>query len=310
MTDLVFITGAKGFLGRHCARYFAGTGRIAAGLGHGEWPEEERQRWGVGAWHSGPVMVETLERLADRTGLPKTIIHCAGSGSVGFSYDHPHEDFLRTVGTAVDVLEFVRRHGPDIRVAYPSSAAVYGTATSLPIAEDAPLAPVSPYGKHKLMAEECCRMFGKEWGVPVAVIRFFSLYGEELSKQLLWDACRKAGRGEFSFFGSGAEERDWLHVGDAARLLLLAVEHASPDVPVVNGGTGQGTSINEVLTMLGDAWSPGSAPQFTGQARVGDPDRLVADISRLREWGFTPRISLAQGIREYVRWFQAQARHD
>jgi UDP-glucose 4-epimerase len=131
-----------------------------------------------------------------------------------------------------------------------------------------------------------------------------------LKKQLLWDACRKAMRDDFSFFGSGTEERDWLHVNDAAHLLLLAAEYASPSVPVINGGTGQGVCIKEMLSMLGRAWFPAMTPLFTGQVRTGDPDRLVADISRLREWGFAPRISLEQGIQEYVRWFQDQARHD
>ncbi len=310
MSSLVFITGAKGFLGRYCARRFSSEGWTVAGLGHGEWPEEERQSWGLGAWLNASVSVEALERLTERTGLPKAIIHCAGSGSVGFSYENPQEDFARTVGSTVEVLEFARKHGPKIQIVYPSSAAVYGAAARLPISEDSPLAPVSPYGKHKLMAEESCRLYAKEWGISLAAIRFFSLYGEELRKQLLWDACGKASQKNFSFFGSGEEERDWLHVTDAARLICLAAGRAGPDVPVVNGGTGQGTSTRRILTMLGKLWQPAMIPVFTGQARIGDPHHLTADAARLREWGFSPSMPLEQGLREYVAWFQKRVPHD
>lgn len=306
MSDLVFITGAKGFLGRHSARHFSGAGWIVAGLGHGEWSEKERQDWGLRFWETGPVSVENLERLAEHAGLPQAVIHCAGSGSVGFSYERPVEDFQRTVASTVAVLEFARKYESGIRVVYPSSAAVYGASMCLPMDESMPPTPVSPYGKHKLMAEECCRMFAAEWNLPVAVLRFFSLYGEGLRKQLLWDACRKAALEKFAFFGNGTEMRDWLHVRDAAKLMALALEHATPDCPVVNGGTGCGVTVKDILTSLGGQCRPALEPIFSGHVKAGDPAHQVAAVEKARLWGFAPSVRWQDGVSAYVDWFRTE----
>ena len=114
-----------------------------------------------------------------------------------------------------------------------------------------PLAPLSPYGLHKCLAEDLCRFYAAYWKLPIAVIRFFSLYGEGLRKQLLWDACKKLHGDAFIFEGTGNEERDWLHVEDAVRLIALAGEHASSLCPIVNGGSGAARSVRSVLEALG-----------------------------------------------------------
>jgi len=302
------ITGCSGFIGRHCARELAAKGYLVLGLDAAPMPEA--QDWGLAHFWQTPVSAVALDDIALLHGPPQCLIHCAGSGSVSASLQNPYADFMANVQSAMEVLDFSRRNGSRVHIVLPSSAAVYGNIDAHALAEHMAGQPASPYGMHKKIMEDLAASYGRNFGVPSVCVRLFSVYGAGLKKQLLWDACRKAGRGEFSFFGSGTEERDWLHVGDAARLLLLAAEHASPSAPVVNGGTGQGTSIKEILTMLGKEWSPALTPQFTGQLRAGDPDRLVADISRLRAWGFTPRISLEQGIREYILGFKGQARHD
>jgi UDP-glucose 4-epimerase len=306
VNKLVVVTGAAGFLGRHAARHLAASGFRVAGIGHGDFAGGSFRDWGMEAWESADVRLETLEELSAARGEVAAIVHCAGSGTVGFSLENPRGDFRRTVGTTVDVLEFARRRAPAVRVVYPSSAAVYGAAGGQPLAEDAPLAPISPYGLHKRMAEDACRCFAGRWGVPVAVVRFFSLYGEGLRKQLLWDACRKARDGAYRFFGSGEECRDWLHVADAARLLHLAMERADPACPVVNGGTGTGVSAREVLVRLGGQWRPVVTPGFSGAAKAGDPCHLVADVRRAAAWGFAPRVDIDTGLAGYLRWFRSE----
>jgi UDP-glucose 4-epimerase len=303
------ITGATGFIGRHCARELAASGFIVLGLDAAPMPEA--QDWGINHFWQAPVNAATLDDIALSHGLPQCLIHCAGSGSVSASLQNPYADFMANVQSTLEVLDFSRRNNSVVKVVLPSSAAVYGNVSGSHLCETAAGQPASPYGAHKKMMEDLAASYGRNFAVPSVCVRLFSVYGAGLKKQLFWDACRKAAQGaDFSFFGSGAEERDWLHVTDATRLLLLTAEHASPSAPVVNGGTGQGTSIKEALTMLGEAWTPVLTPYFICQARAGDPDRLVADISRLRGWGFTPRITLDQGIREYVRWFRGQKNHD
>lgn len=296
----VLVTGASGFLGRHVSRAAAQRGHRVMGMGHGDWTEETWRRWGVSVWHELDV---TLAGLIAHAGKPDLIVHCAGSSSVGFSFENPEQDFERTVGTTVEVLEFIRTSAPETAIVYPSSAAVYGRVESLPITEETPLAPISPYGVHKRMAEDLCRSYGESFGVHVAIVRLFSAYGIELRKQLLWDASRKALSGDLLFDGSGRETRDWVNAEDVARLLLIAGDHAAPDAPVVNGASGHEVAIHVILAELFNALGVRGEPEFTGSVRAGDPERYCGDPSRALAWGWAPERTWQDGVREYAGWF-------
>ncbi len=306
MSKRVFVTGAAGFIGSYVARTLAESGWTVVGVGLGSQEEiKHLGQLGLHAWFEKPVTFDALVRVGHEAGRPDAIIHCAGSGSVAYSMMQPRQDFLGNVNTTLDVLEFVRQSSGRISVVVPSSAAVYGVVHQFPISEDASLQPISPYGTHKIVMEMLCKSYAKQWCVPVCVIRLFSVYGAGLRKQLLWDACCKAKAGAFSFFGTGEEIRDWLHVRDAARLLVDAINFASADCPVINGGTGRGVTIREILTILGGFWRPKLVPTFSGQVRSGDPANYIASVSRSVNLGFTPEVILDEGLSEYVEWFRA-----
>ena len=294
------ITGAAGFLGRYCAKELAAQGFEVIGIDMASFPES--QKWGLTNFRITSCDRGTLTAIAKETGVPDLIIHCAGSGSVPDSFRDPHHDFSANVATCMEVLEFCRLN-PSVKLAIPSSAAVYGNAETLPINEDAPLRPMSPYGVHKKIIEELCVSYARFFQVKVSLIRFFSLYGIGLKKQIIWDACRKASSGEFAFSGDGVEMRDFLHVEDAARLLIKAADIASTDVPIMNGGTGKGTAIREIVEAVGACWSPVKTPAFSGEKRAGDPTHFVADTTKLRTI-FQPQKNLKQEIASYVKWFQ------
>lgn len=298
----VLITGACGFIGRHVAKHYAHTGSIVTGVGHGTWPQENWAQWGLSSWYCADVNVENLLNCNVD---PDVIVHCAGSGSVAFSINEPYQDFHRTVGSTLEVLEFARLHAPKAKIVYPSSAGVYGSAKQLPIDENAPLQPISPYGVHKLMGEDLCRSYAKNFDLSVALVRFFSIYGAGLRKQLLWDACQKALKGDISFFGTGAETRDWLHVKDAATLVAVAANHASSECPVVNGGSGTGITVKETLEELFDCLGRTDKPIFSGSVRSGDPVHYMAGIENAKSWGWGPKVALRDGIAEYANWFKS-----
>jgi UDP-glucose 4-epimerase len=297
------VTGAVGFLGRHVARGLAAAGWRVAGVGHGDWDAAERRCFGVGDWRVGDVTADTLASFGD----PDLIVHCAGGGSVAASLADPPADFARTVATTATVLDFARRRKRPPRIVYPSSPAVYGANAGSAAHTDAALAPISPYGLHKKMAEDLCRFHAAQYGLPVAIVRLFSVYGAGLRKQLLWDACSKIAGGRAVFAGTGDEVRDWLHIDDAVALLLLAADHATGDCPTVEGGTGIGTPNRAVLRSLCTLLERSTSPAFSGTARAGDPPRYVADIAAARRWGWEPRRALADGLALYAGWFKEQA---
>jgi UDP-glucose 4-epimerase len=301
MVKSAVVTGAHGFLGRHVALHLADAGYTVTGIGHGAWDRAESERYGLTFWHTADI---TLDELVTYASEPDVIVHCAGSASVPFSMSHPHQDYVRTVSATAGVLEYVRLHSPRTAVVFPSSAAVYGAAERLPIREtDAPH-PASPYGVHKHMAENLCRSYADHFGVAVAVVRFFSVYGEGLQKQLLWDACSKAARGDATFFGTGAELRDWLHVKDAASLLQAAALHAAISCPIVNGASGEGLAVRDVLAEILRDYGSTATLTFSGRPRPGDPVGYHADVTAATAWGWRPAVAWREGMRRYVDWFK------
>lgn len=311
---IIWITGGKGFIGRHLAWHLAEQGHKVSGLGHGAWTSWEATRWGFSAWESGEISASNLGRLRQLFGEPEIIFHLAGGSSVGAAIANPQEDFSRTVVSSAELLEWVRQHIPATRIVAVSSAAVYGAGHAGRIAEEAQLNPFSPYGAHKLMMEILYRSFATNFGLQVALPRLFSVYGPEIKKQLLWDLCCKlqAG-GRVELGGTGEELRDWTDVRDVARALIQMAELASCQAPVLNIGTGIPTSIREIAEMVIAHWNTGEVGAaahpltFSGQSRAGDPFSLVADSSRMHSQGIRCTTPVSCGVAEYVRWFQAQS---
>lgn len=297
----VLITGTRGFFGGYVAKHYLAAGWRVIGLGHGS-PGCACE--GRMVWHRADVVLENLERLEFE---PDLLVHCAGGGSVSASLRDPFGEHARTVDSTAAVLEYVRRHCPRTPVVYPSSAAVYGHAAQCPASEGGavPLRPASPYGVHKLMAEQLCAGYGAHFGVSVAVVRFFSLYGEGQRKQLLWEACRKIAQRDDLYSGTGEESRDWLHADDAARLVAAVAAHASPACPVYNGASGTATTVRQALTLLYRELAPSRHPRFSLQARHGDPCDQRADIGHTLSTGWAPQIPLDHGVQRFARWFEA-----
>jgi UDP-glucose 4-epimerase len=308
MTARAWITGARGFIGRSLARYLADAGVEVAGVGHGHWPDAAAA--GVGCWVNADIHAASLDLLVSRAGVPGTIYHLAGGSAVGPSFANPLEDFERTVHTTARLLEWVRCHAPDTPVVAVSSAAVYGAGHDRPITEAAPVTPYSPYGYHKAVMESLCRSYGANFGLRTAIVRVFSAYGEGLRKQLPWDLCRRlaAGGRALTLDGTGAERRDWIHVDDVVRALVHVADRLpTAQCPVVNCGTGTEHTVADFARLLVAAWGGPCTIEFSGRARPGDPQSLVADVTRLRALtGIGPR-PLAEGLAAYVRWFRSGA---
>lgn len=305
MMATVWITGAHGFIGRYLARYMAGMGHSVCGLGHGNWTEDARSLWGVSQWLNGDIEYSNLQRMLEDHDVPDVVFHLAGGSSVGHSIQQPLENFRRSVDSTAQLLDWMSRRVPAARLVFVSSAAVYGAGHGQPICENSQLSPFSPYGHHKAMAEQLCRCYVENFGLTVSVVRFFSVYGPELRKQLIWDVCtRLMHDSEVQLGGSGNEQRDWLYIEDAVRLLEKSWRKTDGPLSIVNGGTGRGHTVSEVMDTLGAAWGGSVTFKFSGEKRPGDPQYLVADPTAVTSLGFHPQLSLEDGIKETVAWFK------
>lgn len=303
---LALITGARGFVGRHLTHALHQQGIQICGIGHGAWTESERAAWGMGYWLNGDVSKRNLDIIRSNAGQPDAVFHLAGGSSVGPSLLAPEEDFRRSALSAAELLEWARLAAPGARLVLASSAAVYGAGHTRAIRETDALAPYSPYGYHKRIAEELFESYGKNFGLRVAIVRLFSVYGPELRKQLLWDVCGRlavdATRLELG--GSGDEMRDWLHISDAVELLRLAALHANPDGFIVNGGMGDPVTVRQIAEQLCAGWGMCTQLDFSGKRRQGDPQYLVADVALAKSLEYTPKMNWQAGVADYVTWFK------
>jgi UDP-glucose 4-epimerase len=306
----VWITGANGFIGRYLIRELADGGAAVHGLGHGAFAQADRRRLGLQTWLNGEIDAANLNALAAAHGLPSKVFHLAGGSSVGLSIELPLEDFSRTVASTARLLEWLRNSAPECLLVVASSAAVYGADHAGPIAENAALAPMSPYGHHKRMMEQLCESYALSFGITSLIVRLFSIYGPQLRKQLLWDVCSRLHQDGSALVlgGTGAEIRDWTDVRDVVRLLAsLAELPADQPYRVVNGGSGRPTRVADIAAMLVEGFGKNTAVSYSGLARRGDPQSLLADDGALRRIGFEWRIQVARGIADYVTWFKGQA---
>src|ERR1700704_4179491 len=112
----VWITGARGFIGRHLARKLAEQGIRVVGIGHGAWPASEAAQWGASSWVNGSVTGSSLHALARAGGPPTTVFHLAGGASVAAAIANPREDFSRTVQSTAALLEWLRQVSPVTRL--------------------------------------------------------------------------------------------------------------------------------------------------------------------------------------------------
>lgn len=298
---VAWVTGSAGFIGRNVAGHLEDRGWSVVGI--------DRAAAARTLHVAGDLAPETFARAMDAAGPPDLVFHGAGGSSVGDSVRDPATSQRDTVTATQILLDFLLARAPAAKVVFPSSAAVYGAADAGPLAEDRPANPVSPYGHHKLAAEGLCLAAAKR-GLPVAVVRLFSVYGPGLRKQLPWDLAVKLSAGDprIELFGTGAETRDFLNVEDVAALTAFLAEARFETPLIVNGGTGVATRVDDFATRLAECLGKRVGVAFNGQTRAGDPLHYRADTTRLRALGFTPKVDLAAGLARYAAWFAGQAR--
>ena len=292
------VTGAAGFIGGQLATHLRQQGWqvfVDAEQGH----SGTTRRWPLTEASLGEVM---------GAAVPDVILHAAGSGTVAKVAANPALELPANLGAFLSVLQYAQAKAPKARVVLLSSAALYGNAPAVPQREDETRAPVSLYGVAKAQAEQLADYYARQQGTQATVIRFFSVYGPGLRKQLLWDAMLKFGAGQNEFFGTGHEQRDWVHIDDVCRFIdhLLAVPQRQA-IEIYNCA-GSPASTVEVLTQLAAA-AGAPAPRFNGRTRPGDPLCLVADCSLAqRQLGWRAQVEWREGVAAYAKWFAQEAR--
>ncbi len=305
---LVWITGIQGFIGSHLAKHHMAAGRSVVGFlraGKAQLSELRGSAAGTATFYD--LTPAGLRAAIERHGPPARVFHLAGGATVGQSLENPRHDFVANVETTETLLAALRDIDRHVSVVLASSAAVYGDGHQGPIATAVTPHPSSPYGHHKLAAEELVCAHAIASGHSATICRLFSIYGPGLRKQLVYDVCTRlaslASGLALVLGGSGDEIRDWLHINDAVRALASLNDPPPCQASVVHLARGVPTPIREVAATLVRAWGGHQDVRFSGETRAGDPFSLFSDLSSLPP-DFQPRISLEDGLAGVVAWMR------
>jgi UDP-glucose 4-epimerase len=297
----ILILGSEGFIGSHCVDHYLAGNHIVYGADLFE--QSLRQYKYTKITRLSPEFDELL-----RSELFDAVINAAGSGNVPYSMSHPVSDFEANCLDTIRVLDAIRKNQPGCKYIHLSSAAVYGNPVGLPIREEDAARPLSPYGWHKLVAEQLCKEYTAIYNVKTAITRPFSVYGPGLKKQLFWDLYQKVlnANGAIELFGTGNESRDYIHVRDVVRAIDCVITSGDLNGEVYNLASGRETTIAESVGYFMSALPDKKIQyQFNGKVREGDPLNWRADISRMSRLGFTAQHDLQEGLNEVAAWLQS-----
>jgi UDP-glucose 4-epimerase len=235
----------------------------------------------------------------------EVIFHLAASVGNLRSINDPLTDSMVNVVGTLNVLAAARAVGAR-KIVYSSSAAIFGELCYLPIKEDHPAEPDSPYGVSKLAAEKLCLVYNKLYGMHNVCLRYFNVYGPNQRYDAYGNvipifANRVLKRQPLTIFGDGEQTRDFVNVRDVAAANIQAA--ATPGLGgVFNIGSGTRITINKLAKLVQDAAGVQVGTQY-GPPRKGDVRDSLADISAAsRMFGFVPKVGMEEGLREYMSW--------
>lgn len=319
----VMVTGGAGYIGSHVVQQLKKEDHFVVVY--------DSMESGVKKAINDTILVEgdtANEALLERTFQEyqiEAVIHLAAYKAPGESVAQPYRYFKNNVSGTLSLLEAMHRAGVKY-IVFSSSAAVYGTPETIPVREDAPLHPESPYGESKRMVEQMLGWYDKCHGLRSVSLRYFNVAGASLDASIgedwtytlnLIPWVMKAALGKIpalQIFGrdyptpDGTAIRDYIHILDLADAHVKALQFLKEQnrSEIFNLGVGKGTSVQEIYDTAKRISGIDIPAQYVAR-RPGDPVAVWADTSKARELlGWQPQYNLDDIIRTAWNWYVKQ----
>lgn len=297
------MTGGAGFIGCHLVNKLATEGfevTVLDNLSSGkmenitQYAQNERLRF---------VRGDILDRQAIREALKNidAVFHLAAITSVPYSVNYPDITHRVNVEGTRMLLEACLSKGIE-RFIYVSSCAVYGEPEYLPVDEKHPVRPISPYAKSKLEAERLCIEFQEKYRMKITILRPFNVYGPRMKGGqyggVITRFIEKLRFGNSPIiYGDGEQTRDFVHVEDVVRAMVLALSNEKSVSKTINIGTGIPTSINQLAQLIIELYGANGVKPKYRRARKGEIKHSYADIREAKiSLGYEPKVTLKDGL--------------
>lgn len=302
--DKVLVTGGAGFIGSHTVDALLNQGTrvwVLDDLSTGylrnlrTWKNNHSLHF----VKNSTLRYKTVESLTRKV---EAVIHLAAAVSPYLSVKKPEVVNEVNVSGTLNILRASAKNRIR-RVVFASSSSVYGNQAILPISENNPIRPVTPYGASKVSGEKYCEAFAQTYGLSAISLRYFNVYGERQSANpysgVIAIFANQLSKGKRpSIYGDGEQTRDFIHVADVATANLKALQTSNGTGEAFNIGTGHPTTINQLVLALAEIISKRDVTPIHANDRQGDIRHSYANMTRARDTlNFQPKIKFGHGLK-------------
>jgi len=283
-SNKIFVTGKNGFIGTHLCNRIAHPSNTV----FGDCTDPD-----------GFDISNIRELKSTHPDKIEAIVHLAAKTSIDGSLNNPHETYYNNVLGTLNILEFARLR--NIHKIINLSTYVYGPPQYLPIDEKHPVNPHSPYNKSKLLAEELCLNYSKDFGIDIVTLRPFNVYGyKSKSYTLISSLIEQIKNNEKVSLSAKDVRRDFLFVEDFVNLLIIILSQFPPGYNVYNVGYGESYTLEEVTEIIADILRKRVSICYN-KSRPSNIMHISADTSKVTSgFGWRPVINLEKGLRTTV----------
>jgi len=307
----VIVTGGAGFIGSWLTEALVQLGcnvLVVDDLSSGKLENLRNVTRNIQIIKADISQQEALENINAKVDI---IFHLAALACVPESVQNPKRTFESNVIGTFNLLQWMRKLSKEARLIFASSAAVYGEPRYVPIDEEHPLSPTSPYGASKISGEAHCKIFNEVYGVKTSILRLFNTYGPRQPRYVVYDFLHKLlinRENKLVVLGNGKQIRDLTFVTDTVEGILSAATSEDAVGEIINIGSGNSITIEDLARKILQMLKLQNLPiEFTHKSWEGDVSRIVADISKAQKLlGFKPKTSIDKGIREEINWFKEE----
>lgn len=310
----IIVTGVAGFIGSHLAEALLKQNHRVIGIDNfNPYYDPEFKRKNVAALEQYPhfeLIEKDILHLNWSTMLQEAevVYHQAAQAGVRASWGTGFHSYTeRNISATQVMLEAAKDATHLKRFVLASTSSIYGDAETLPTSEGLCPKPVSPYGITKLAAEQLSLLYYKNFGVPITVLRYFTVYGPRQRPDMAFHKFFKRLLNEepIPIYGDGQQTRDFTFIDDAIAANLAAASQPEAIGEIFNIGGGSRVVLNEVIDVMEQVTGHPIKRNYSERA-MGDARHTAADISKAQSvLGYTPRISLAEGLDKEWKWIES-----